>query len=574
MEAFSDPRYSRVVVVCGSQMGKTEVIFNVMGHRLDDGPYVPVLYIGPTQKQVSDVSEDRVDKMLLTTPALWSKLEKGQRDKKTAKYIAGVRLSFGWAGSATELASKPNGLVFADEVDRFDADVSGEGDPVELAAARTKNYPNAKLGIFSTPTIQGASAVWSYYEEGTMFKWAWRCPECADWFIPHLALLLWPKGATPTEALDKAHVACPECGAVIETRQRNGLNDGGRFIPHVLGPNGEHVRVDDEPRNTTASFWVSGLASPWRSFGQIAERLLKAYNSKEPGRIQSVINTEAGELYTESGDAPDIEEIYQLRADYPPRVLPDEVQLITAGVDVQKYGLYFVVRGWGYNGESWLLDHGFIAGETEYDNAWIQLNRVISQDISGRSIQRAFIDSGYRPGDKWRRPENQVYLYCRRHAGQVFPTKGHDTLDQPLKAKHIDVNVSGRIVKNGLQLWHIDTDHLKSWIYARLRWPEGERGAWHIYNDVDDDYCRQLIAEELVIKPSGKRVWIRRNKDNHYLDCEANALAAAISLQVHRLRPRDPDRQPARRAEPERQQDTRQAQRRSPFKRRDSFLGR
>ena len=76
---FSDPAYSEIIVVCGSQMGKTESMFNVIGHRMDDGPYVPALYVGPTEKQVRSISKDRVDKMLKSTKSLWDKTERGQR---------------------------------------------------------------------------------------------------------------------------------------------------------------------------------------------------------------------------------------------------------------------------------------------------------------------------------------------------------------------------------------------------------------------------------------------------------------------------------------------------------------
>ncbi len=47
LRACSDPRFRRIVVVCGAQMGKTENLLNVLGHRMDDDP-VPLLYIGPT----------------------------------------------------------------------------------------------------------------------------------------------------------------------------------------------------------------------------------------------------------------------------------------------------------------------------------------------------------------------------------------------------------------------------------------------------------------------------------------------------------------------------------------------
>ena len=543
MRAFSDPRYSTVVVVCGSQMGKTETIFNIIGHRMDDGPYVPTLYIGPTQKQVSSVSTDRIAKMLKLTPSLYEKLEKGHRDKTTEKFIAGVRLGFGWAGSATELASHPAGLVLLDELDRMDSDVGGEGDPVTLSRARTKNYPGSKLGVFSTPTVQGASPVWSLWEDGTCHKWAWPCPACHTPFVPTLALLWWPDKATPGEAREAARLTCPHCGSQIENKHKNAMNAAGEFIPHRISDNGEHVPIEQPIKTSTASFWISGLASPWVSFGDVAEIMVAAYRSHEQEKIQAAVNTYGGELFTTTGDAPEWESVLALRSTYRPAthpdfILPDRVQMITAGVDVQKNGLFYTVRGFGFMAESWQLESGFIPGETEFDNVWLLLARLREKAFGHRRIDRMFIDSGYRPGDKSVRPEHQVYAFCRRNHGWAFPTKGHDQQDRPLKPSMIDVTMGGRIIKNGVQLWHVDTDHFKVWLYARIRWPDGEAGGWHLHSEADEDYCAQVVSEELILKPSGRRLWkIRRGKSNHYLDCEILAIAAAKTLQVDSLPP-------------------------------------
>lgn len=547
MRAASDPRYSTIVLVCGAQMAKTEAILCILGHRFHDGPYVPAMYVGPTEKQVRTMSGDRFRKMINSTPVLAERLERGHRDKVTEKYIAGVRLGFAWAGSATELSSHPVGLVVVDERDRMINDVGGEGDPVELARARLKNYPAGKLIICSTPTIEGASPIWALYEESTLGKWGWQCPHCSVWFVPRLELLHWPKDCSPSEAAKLATLGCPSCGAEITSDAKPVMNRTGRYIPHTIGDDGEHVALDEERPSSTAGYWISGLASPWRTFGQSAEVVVRAYRSGEQERIQAAINTEFGELYRTRGDAPAWDEVAQRRLPYRAGDVPPGVQLITMGVDVQKRGLFYVIRGWGFNSESWLLRHGFIAGETEFDSVWVLLASVQAELYRGgtMALRRAFVDSGYRPGDKWKRPENAIYMHCRRHHGLAFPTKGHDSQDRPIKAHDIDVNVGGRMIKGGVKLWHLDTDHLKSWLFVRIRWPQDQPGGWWIHADADEDYCRQIVSEELLVKPSGRRIWLRRSRENHYLDAEVNALAAGISLQVHSLQQVDSAKAPA-----------------------------
>src|SRR6266540_898436 len=307
-------RYGRVVAVLPAQMGKTESVLNVIGHRLDDDP-VPILYIAPTQKLAETVSDDRAMKMFRSVPTLWARLAKGKKNKITEKFISGVRLGFGWAGSATELSSHPAGLVIVDERDRMEQ-IKGEGDPIELAEARTSTFADGRVCAVSTPTLgnvtvkkneetglehweisdQIASPIWKLWQEGTRFEWAWPCPQCGEFFIPRFRLLTWPKDATPQQAFKAARLTCPHCGALIEDSANEGMNASG-----VYAAPGQKIAKDGTitgpaPESETASFWVSGLCSPWRSFGHRARAYLTALKSGDPGRVQAVMNTGFGEL--------------------------------------------------------------------------------------------------------------------------------------------------------------------------------------------------------------------------------------------------------------------------------------
>ena len=537
--AFADVNTKMVVMVCGAQMGKTEGVFNILGWSLDDRP-LPCMYVGPTEKQVRSISSDRLIKMFKSTPALWEKLEKGHRNKVSEKFVAGVRLGFAWAGSATELASHPVGLVLVDERDRMVN--TDEGDPVTLATARTKNYHKGKVGVFSTPTIEGASPIWALFLEGTKQMWAWSCLHCDAVFVPKLSLLQWPDDANPSEAAASAKLVCPVCGSEHTDADKHALEQTGRFLPHKQSDSGDLVPIDQPMPNVTQSFWVSGLASPWQSFGDIARRLVAAYQTNDQDRIQAEINTYGGEIFKIQGDAPPWKEVLQLVKPYPARSLPAGCQLITAGVDVQKNGLFYVIRGWGYMSESWLIDHGFIAGETEYDDVWIMLGSILGQKFDDKTINRTFVDSGF--------AADRVYEFVRRMGHQTFASKGQATMDRPLRTSQIDVSQRGKLIKTGIKLWHINTDYFKSQVYSRIRWPVDQPGGFHLHESVDEDYCRQVVAESRVIKASGRIVWVKNYKDNHYLDCEQLSFAAANSLQVHTLKPKKSASQPSAKMPP------------------------
>lgn len=549
---FDDPGVDTVVVVMGSQMAKTETILNLLGHRFCDGPVLPAMYVGPTQKQVSSMSADRFQKMIDSTPKLRDRVAGGHADKIAEKIIAGVRLGFAWAGSATELASHPAALVLVDERDRMASDVGNEGDPVEIVRARGDAYAAQKIGIFSTPTVRGASPVWSLFESGTMHKWAWPCDHCGVVFVPCLAYLKWPSDADFATIRARAAVHCPHCGGEHLDARRPVLNAAGQYVPHVLDDKGDHVAVDVAPPNRTRSRLVSGLASPFVSFGESAERLARAYRSKETAKIQAVINTRFGEPFELRGDAPRWESLRQLVRPVPPGLVPEWASLLTMGTDVQREGLYYVVRAWGYDRviqseRSALLEAGHLHGSTDFDDVWLAwlaiLNAAYPRQLdherkSGAPlhIKLALVDSGFNPArDRFKRPEHRVYDWCRRTGWRAQPSKGHDEQREPVSMSKLDRLPSGQALKGGLKLWHVDTDHFKTWLHAEVRRAlEQDDPTWALHAETTEDYMRQVVAEELIVKPSGRRIWtVPKSRANHYLDCEVLARAAAY---IHRGR--------------------------------------
>lgn len=556
-EAASRKR-RRCVGVMGSQTGKTDGLLNITGQRLADDP-APILYVGPTKSNVEKVIEPRVVKMLRSVPTLYEQLDKSKASSKTLKQIAGVSLRFAWAGSPTEVASQDAALTQTDELDRMKGNVRGEGSPLALIEGRLESHPDGVSVVTSTPTeghvetyvdefgierwkvadpTDVGSPIWRLWQEGTRHEWAWPCPHCGEYFIPRMKYLSWPKGATPQQAKREAKLVCPRNGCVIENASKDAMN--ARGVP--IAP-GERVAPDGIvegqcEENDVYSLWVSGLCSSWRTFGERARALAEAQQSGDPERLKAVINTRFGELYAAAGEAPPWEIVRDRIAPYHFGEVPDGVRWITAYTDVQKRRLVYAIRGWGLGMESWLLEAGEIWGETEHDQVWSDLAALKDREFGPRNlrIMRMGVDSGYRPGQKFRRPDNQIYAFCRRLRGWAVATKGHDAQDKPLRPSLIDVTFKGKTIKNGLQLWHLDTDYFKSWVQSRLDWPRDQPGQWRVPTDVTDDYCKQVTAEARTLKPSGQAVWIRVRKENHLLDCEAGNVAMAHVIGIHRRR--------------------------------------
>jgi phage terminase large subunit GpA-like protein len=301
----------------------------------------------------------------------------------------------------------------------------------------------------------------------------------------------WPKGATPAQARRDAYLRCPSNGCVIEDKHKRRMNAKGRHVAP-----GQAIDVDgrvtgEPPDSSTLSFWVSGLASPFVSFGQRVENYLAAFRTNESAKIQTALNSQFGECYVDgTGDVPPWEHLYENRqgADHVCGALPDWARYLTFGCDVQKNRLIYVVRAWGYKATSALVRFGELHGSTADEAIWDDLSDLLREPIGHLLIKVAFIDSGFRPGKKEGVPVNRVYEFCRKHRRFAFPSKGSShVMLRPLVKSTIEVTQQGKALKYGLELMRLDTDHWKSFVHERLAWPHDQPGAWLLPHDVTED---------------------------------------------------------------------------------------
>jgi phage terminase large subunit GpA-like protein len=244
--------------------------------------------------------------------------------------------------------------------------------------------------------------------------------------------------------------------------------------------------------------------------------------------VQAVKNTVFGELFLLQGEAPAPTRLAELRGAYKLDDVPTGAHVLTCGVDVQKDRLVYALRGWGDGATSWLIRHAELFGDTDQQAVWLELAELLAREWGGKRVRLMLIDSGFRP--------DAVYAFARRFPGRVLPSKGHDEQAKPVLVTRLEVNARGKTSRTGVALAHIDSSYFKAYVHGRIAWPIDQPGAWHIACDTTDDYCEQLLAESRVTKPTGRVIWVRSRKANHYLDCEALNAAAAHLLNLHLVR--------------------------------------
>ena len=551
----------------------SEGSLDIVGCRLDIAP-VPTLWLGPTKQFLLEQWEPRVEAMLMDTPCLKKKTSWGQASKKLRKLVSGVPLRLAHGGSSSAIKSDPFGLAVTDEADELMANVKGAGNPVKLVDKRGDTYADFVHYITSTPSEgpsevsideksglhfwaemdadEIASTIWRVWQSGTQYHWAWPCPHCDEYFIPRFNCLTWekptdedgkPTKSDPILAAKTAYLQCPQgCADPILDEHKEDMLARGVYVAPGQEVTTDGKVVGDPPESLTLSYWVSGLCSPFKSFGERASEYVEAVRTGDQDEIQAVVNGSFGELYAPgSGSVPLWEELEKLKSVATPFVMGEILpwtRFVTLACDVQKKSLIYGIRAWGPRGTSHLVQCGELFGNTADEDVWEDLEMVILDKYHGFPIKMALIDSGFRPGNPKEVPENRVYSFCQRHARICRPTKGRATIQgRPVKPSQIEarVNWRGKLETVGIELLNVDTDFLKRTVHERLSWPIEQPGAFLLPDDVPEYYLRQLVSEARIQKPGKKPVWVQRSKDNHFFDVEAMQVAAGWMLGAQRI---------------------------------------
>lgn len=132
---------------------------------------------------------------------------------------------------------------------------------------------------------------------------------------------------------------------------------------------------------------------------------------------------------------------------------------------------------------------------------------------------------------------DNVYDFCALNSEWALPCKGSSNpMQNHFKISTVNKDSSKAY---GMNLIIVDGGKYKDMIAGRLRKPNG-RGSWMVYKDCDEEYAAQVTAEHKINVKNGSKVrqeWVPKTShaDNHYLDAEVYALAAADTLGVRML---------------------------------------
>ncbi|WP_341760857.1 phage terminase large subunit family protein [Candidatus Tisiphia endosymbiont of Thecophora atra] len=511
MDAVNDPKIEMIVVMSSAQVGKTEVINNIVGYHIHQDP-APMLIVQPTEKLAESWSTDRLTPMLRDSE-VFKNLVKDPKSRDSGnkilyKRFPGGHITMAGSNSPSSLASRPVRIVLCDEVDRYPASSGSEGDPVNLAKKRATTFWNRRIILTSTPTIKYFSRIELAYLQSDQRRYYVPCKLCGEY-----QTLKWPQVRWPKDKPEEAHYVCEVNGCILHDNDKMSMLQRGEWISEAKGES-----------NNIAGFHLSEIYSPWVTWARMTAEFLKA--KMMPETLKTWVNTSLGETWEEGGDKVDETSLLSRKENWG-NVVPNGVVIITAGVDVQNDRLEVEIVGWGVKEESWSLDYRVIYGDPARSEIWDDLDNILEQNIKHQSginlrIASVCVDSGGHH-------TQAVYAYCKkRQLRRIFAIKGSSIAGKALVSRPSIAN------RMRVKLFSIGTDTAKEMIYSRLKITELGPGYCHFPINYDAEYFKQLTAEKIVTyynkgfptrkweKPAGKR--------NEALDCRVYALAALYIL--------------------------------------------
>ena len=539
MDAFTDPKVRRIVMVAASQVGKSELELNIIGYIIDEDPG-SILFVHPTTIDAKEFSKLRIAPEIRDCPTLRRKVAAPKsRDSGNTllqKTYPGGILTMCGSTEAHALASKPIRYVLGDERDRWATSAGNEGDPWELAMARQTTFYNAKAVEVSTPTIKNASAIEASYGEGTMERWKSRCPHCGQYHEIQWEHIRYDYEESVVNhkkvyKVKSVWYNCPGCGCISDEATMK--RAPARWEAENPAAYAQGVR----------SFWLNAFVSQWASWSSIVLKYLNAIGNTR--KLQVVYNTCFGLLWEDRGDLEDEDSLmgrrdvepYGLEEGGTPIELPDGVLVLTAGVDTQDNRMEYEVVGHGHFGETWGIEKGIVMGRPDDDETWAKLDEVLFNrvfrfaDGLGLPVSLTFVDQGGHFS-------GEVRLAChdriRKKVFAIMGSKNHDApYTKPPKEQKIMIQEQ---YIGTCWMYEIGVDAGKQRIMDNLRVQTPGPNYCHFprRDDYGSSYFAGLLSERLEYDASKKQPWVWKkipgHERNEALDCRNYAMAAFKAL--------------------------------------------
>lgn len=535
LDAITDPAVEGVVyIACSQGGGKTEILLNAAGYYADHDPS-PILIVEPNVEMAEALSKDRLAPMIRSSPALAGKVADSRtRDSGNTirhKEFPGGHVTLVGANSASGLSMRPIRVVLFDEVDRYPPSAGTEGDPVELAEARTTAFWNARKFVATSPGRKGGRS-WQFWQHTDQCEWHVPCPDCETFQPLRWEQVQWEKSESGEHLAETAVYVCERCGVPWSDTARWQASLRGRYVASNLNPT-----------SRWRGFRFPAMGVVGRGLVPMVRKWLSAQGN--PEQIKAFKNTTRADWWEEQYEAIDETGLMARREDFPEvggrLAVPAACAVLTAGVDVQDNRLEISVYAWASGEESWCLAHDVLYGDPATPATWIGLDEYLRRpwprelggvdylrgtcvDTGGHHTQSAYDFCGAPGRFRGVTPDGgRCFVFATRGSaggGDLWP-RAHST------------------ATTKVPLWTLKVDAGKEQVYGRLSIVEHGAGHVHFPKTLGDEFFKGLTAEKIEVKTDrkgfAKRTWKlkRSGARNEPLDCAVLAYAALWGLRAN-----------------------------------------
>ena len=508
----------QIKMMKGTQIAGSTAADNVTLCYMDLYP-CPILYIVPTETLAKGTSTRRFNPAIKAIPHLREKVVGGKSKKDIGtmftKHVPGGGLTLGWSNSTSSFRSFSARVVILDDVDGFGE--FGEGNVMTLAKARADAFSNRKIFINSTPTIEGDSNIEKEFEDSDQREYFMPCPECGE-----LINFTWENFSFDSkdyELLSEVKYSCKHCGALIPEHKKTWMmaeENGAKWIPQ--NPGHEH-----------RGYLVPSYLSPvgWLSWESIVREFLKASKIMQRGDsrlMQTWQNTRNARPFKPRLDGVDISDPGSRTEDYGCEV-PNDVFVLTAGVDTQDDRVEITVLGHGKRGELFFIDYKVIAGDFQYDAVKVELDRYLIDSVFKREdgFKMKIFCSGIDTGGH---RTKAVYEYVKtRLPSKIFGLKGASTKNHPVVNKQLR-----NLTMNDKNLFIVGTTTIKDDFYGRLAITEPGVNYVHFPNkDIFDKRFFNMLTAE---KRNDRGEYVKIRTRNEAIDVTVYAIAVLTIMDI------------------------------------------
>ncbi len=521
MQEMVNPRTRLISIIASVQSSKSTAIEVALCYIIANLPG-PTLWLDQNDDDAKDQAEGRLRKLFDCCEPV-KRLYPGDRYKlrnTTIQFANGMTLWVAGAYNKSNLQRRSIRWLIGDETWRWP-----QGHMAE-AEARTTAFGWLGKTIFCSQGGFEGDDTHTKFATTDQREWEFICPHCGHQQPYTWACVEWDKDCKDSEGhVDfrklraSTYMRCANCQAHFADRDdvRRDLNATAKFVPQNPTAAAEYV-----------GFHWNALAT--MSWGMLAELYIRAKISAKKGdysQLRQFWQKRLGLPWDEFQEDYHIETTisdYHMGDRWENEGNISGIPLRFLTVDVQRDSFYLVVRSWATDGSSRLMYCAHVLTWEDIRNA---------QEQYGVHDNLVFVDCGY--------STYEVYSHCSEHGWTALMGDKRNTFthrpkgsDKPVERFYSPKRqISLGYGENGMRVCNMhfwSNLNIKDALH-RLR-SNTEAPTWEVPCNVPQEYL-DMLDSECRTKDKGRWIWKQiGERANHYLDCEAMSVCAAVMLKL------------------------------------------